>query len=402
MEAHPAHTEIWRGPLISDPPMDGPREPMRAQAWLAQLTLLASLPYPVDVLMPSVLYTLRQGIQASFGTFTPLDRRTLCSGSIVTEAFLPGPLRWLCDSRAQAQAEQSTVAMVRSDGESRRLLCEEPAYTQGVLYGRIYVPLRTRWSMVAPLLDAGGAAHGLLYLHRGEADGPFNDAEQALLRRAREALQGLIGKPAAKDAALDPTAPRRPVVRASLMLDERGELVALEPAAQELLYRCAAPGPGMVGWAETSAHALPAQPMDAALAMLKRADDEASDGARKPLAPVRGHGGDFWFSMQRLRHPRGGRRGLAVHIEHREPADLALARRLAHWPLSPQEKRLLTMSVRAPDQYALAEQLGVTLGTLKAYTKDMVRRTGFASRQAMVAGILDGTQPIEVVPPNLH
>ena len=96
---------------------------LRPSALLAHLQLLATLPYSVGVLMPSVLYTLRQGLRADYGTFTPLAPRTLRSGAIFAERFSSDVMGWLCAARETAQAVHSVEAMVRPAGEPRRALC---------------------------------------------------------------------------------------------------------------------------------------------------------------------------------------------------------------------------------------------------------------------------------------
>ncbi len=359
---------------------------MRPGAWLDHLRLVAELPYPAPVLMPTVLQVLRQGVRADFGTFTPLQPGTLRSGSILTEAFAPQVLRWLCAARDAALAAQSTEEMVRSDGESRRAYCLRPDYEDSELYRHIFQPLGARWSVTTPLLDGGDAAHGLLYLHRRAAHGPFTDAEQAALRQARLAL-----RPLARAGAHDPDAagdavPRVALRHATLLLNAQGHMVSMGEAAAEMLYRSAAPGPNQTAWAEHNVQALPALVMDDALALLRR---RAPAAARGIARRVHGQAGDYEFRLERMAAPGTGARGVAVHITHLEPADITLTRQLACWPLTPQEKRILVASLRAPDQYALAERLGISLNTLKHHVKDLVRRTGFESRSAMVAGVLE-------------
>ncbi len=45
---------------------------------------------------------------------------------------------------------------------------------------------------------------------------------------------------------------------------------------------------------------------------------------------------------------------------------------------------------------ALADALGITLNTLKSDVRDMLRRTGFASRQALVKAVLREPAPTAV------
>ena len=360
---------------------------LRPSAWLAHLQLLATLPYSLDVLMPSVLYTLRQGLRADYGTFTPLEPRTLRSGAIFAERFAPQVMGWLCAARETAQAAHSAEAMVRSDGESRRALCLAPGYEDSPLYRHILGPLGTRWSMTAPLLDAAGTARGLLYLHRGAAHGPFSDAEQRLLRQARDVLRPLA-HPRLPAAGAHERMPRMNLRKASVVMDGRGRFIGMGDGAQEMLYRCAEPGPGATAWLAPGVEALPAPVMADALNLLHAAR-QRSGVPQPPPRRLRGQAGEYEFRLELLGAPTGGPDAMAVvHLRHQEPADITLARRLARWKLSPQERRLLTCSLRHPDQHALAEHLGVSLHTLKSYSKEMIRRHGFASRQDMTRAVL--------------
>lgn len=361
--------------------------PMRPSAWLAHLQLLANLPYPLEVLMPSVLYTLRQGLRADYGSFTPLEPRTLRSGAIYAERFAPEMMGWLCAARETAQAAHSTEMMVRSDGESRRALCLASDFEDNPLYRHLLQPLGTRWSMTAPLLDAKGDTRGLLYLHRSAAHGPFSDAEQALLRRARNVLQPLA-LPRQSDAPEDGDIPRVGLRQASVVIDGRGRFIGVGDGARELLYRCAKPGPGETAWLTPGVEALPAPVMDDVLNLLWAARRGTALPQTAPRR-LRGQAGEHEFRLE----PLGtctGRPGtmVVVHVRHLEPTDITLARRLTHWKLSPQERRMLITALRHPDQHALAERLGISLHTLKSYSTDMVRRHGFASRQKMTEAVL--------------
>lgn len=370
----------------------GTRPLAKPAAWLALLGLLADLPHSPEVLVPAALGALRQGVRADFGTFTALESRTLRSGTVFSERFSGEALRWLCASRDTAQAAQSTEAMVRSDGESRRLHCLAPEFEDGPLHRRIFQPLRARWSMTAPLLDERGDAHGLLYLHRGPEHGPFTDGEQQLLRQARNALPA-VTQPRRAPATSATEPGQVPVRQASLVMNSRGEFISVGQGAEELLYRCARPGPGTTAWGEADARALPDAVRSAAEQLLWEAgaDQPAVHGV--PCGRVAGLGGDIEFRLEPMQTPGTKQRAVGVHMTLLEPADVALASRLAAWPLAVQQKRMLVTSLRTPDQYALADALGITLNTLKSDVRDMLRRTGFASRQALVKAVLREPAP---------
>lgn len=77
-----------------------------------------------------------------------------------------------------------------------------------------------------------------------------------------------------------------------------------------------------------------------------------------------------------------------IGIRYFEPIDITVARRLAGWPLSPKEKRILIASARNPAQHQLADALGITVNTLKSYNNEMVSRLGVESRHSRISALL--------------
>ena len=79
---------------------------------------------------------------------------------------------------------------------------------------------------------------------------------------------------------------------------------------------------------------------------------------------------------------------VALGLRHFEAVGIAVARRLASWPLSPREKRIVVAGTRSANLAQLAEALGVKVNTLKSYNKEMVDRVGVGSRQALIEALL--------------
>ena len=56
---------------------------------------------------------------------------------------------------------------------------------------------------------------------------------------------------------------------------------------------------------------------------------------------------------------------LSISIRHHEPVDLAVARSLWAWPMSPQEKSIVVATARQASLGQTADILGISPGTLK-------------------------------------
>lgn len=252
-----------------------------------------------------------------------------------------------------------------------------------------------RWSTGVPLYCASGRAHALLFLHRRRELGPFSDAEQALLRRARQALMPLA-TPRANAADHAPQYSLR--ANATIAIGQDGRFIATSGEAIRMLFDSQLPPPGDTRWVSPELGALPPAMANAARALLR----PTGTGPLPPLhCSLTGLAGEFRYRAEALDapppdHASGGAPMrpdmVAVHIQEREPTELALARRLLHWPLSPQEKRVLIASLSCPEQQPLAQRLGITTNTLKSHVSHMLRRTGASSRQALVAQIMQSSQ----------
>lgn len=378
------------------PPARAPRRRSPATAWLQQLKLLAELPYQPAVLLPSVLATLRHGVRADFGNAIQLQPDTLAPLRMTTERFSEPTTRYAQQWPQDFFELQPIATQVASDGDSLRRYALSPEYEHCRPYLHYYGPLGARWSTGVPLRDAAGRAHALLFLHRRREWGPFSDAEQALLRRARQALMPLTAPRSAAAPAPGDVPQHSLRASASIVVGQNGRFLGVSSQASRMLFDSQLPQPGDTRWASPSLEALPRAVADAARALLRHT------GAG-PLPPLQssfpGLAGQFRYRVEALDAPAPEGAGadssvrpamLAIHVHELEPTAVALARRLMHWPLSQQEKRVLVASITCPEQQPLARHLGITTNTLKSHVNHMLRRTKAASRQALVSQILQG------------
>lgn len=352
----------------------------RDSAWHGQLQLLASLPHPLLTLAPALTAAVRAGLRADFATVG------LCHGTPpVPTAFWmdnisEALLHWLSE-HADALFDVTPLAVqLATDGQAIRDQFDQPGWAEHPVYQAAFAPLGARWGMGVPLLDRQDRCLGFIYLYRAEAAGRFSDAEQARLRTARDRLRGIgASRPGAHSQALRTVATRSALLR----VDAQGHIRARSADAYELLFLGQHQRVGSLAWAAHDLSALPP-------AVATRARLLLSDPAQPAMdeLTLRDDGGGMRYVLQRLVHANGAGPELVVTLCHLEPIDLAVARQLTHWPLTPRERQLAVASASHASQRDMADALGCALGTLKGYMNSLYAKVGVGSREALIARLL--------------
>lgn len=353
--------------------------PRQEAAWLAHLELLADLPYPATALMPTVLAALRRGFDVDIGSFGWVAGPHLEPVAYWSERITEPVFRWFTAHLDLLFAEFPLRQQLESDGEVVRMIQAMPGYEDHWHYRELLGPLGVRWAAAVPVFDRRGNCDGFLYLFRRPEAGPYDDEDQARLRRARDRLRTL-GETSATSLA---PCPLRTAATAVLHVDATGRLLARGQRAIELLYLCHDARTGVLDWAAADLSALPASAREMVGRLLA-----ATDGPDAVQCTEIREAGRFDFRAERLLALDGGPPQVAVTITHLEPVDITVARQLLDWPLSPQEKRLLVASVRQPGQQLLADTLGITVATLKSYVNRLQAKLAVPSRQALIDRLL--------------
>jgi len=348
-------------------------------AWLAHLRLLADLPYPAPTLVPHIVAAVRSGIDADFGAFGWVEGAHLRPVAFWSERMTVGVFRTFSAHLDVFFDEFPLRMQLDSDGEACRGFQDMPGYESHWHLTEILAPLGTRWAMGVPILDRAGACTGFLYLYRRAEAGRFTDAEQTRLRQARDQLRGLAALP----EGMTPSCGLRPASVATLHFDNAGRLLARGARAIELLYLCHDVRMGVMDWAGHDLSVMPAEPR----AMLRAHLDTEGVGEIGKCSLLNS-AGRFDFRAERLQALDGSGTHTAVTIHHWEPVDITVARQLAQWPLSAQEKRLIVASARQLGHKEIADSLGITVGTLKGYVNKLKTKLGVDSRQDIIERLL--------------
>lgn len=169
-----------------------------------------------------------------------------------------------------------------------------------------------------------------------------------------------------------------------LLFDTNGNMLARSADATHRLYLAHGAHMGMLAWARADLDTLPDTIREDIRLWLR----QTPTAGRRQWQENR-ISGHFHYHAEYL-PPLGTRTPplLAVSIGHSEPADLRVARNLLHWPMSPQEKRIVIASTRKPSLVELAGALGLTVGTLKSYVNRLQSRFGVGTRAELVESVL--------------
>ena len=347
-------------------------------AWLDHLELLAELPYPAPVLMPAVLAAVRTGFKADLGFFVWVAGPELRPVAIWAERTNGTSLSIMKTRMGDLFKDFPLDIQLQSDGDLIRQMQAQAGDEDHWVYTEALNPLGVHWGISAPLRDRRGECVGFLYVYRAKTDGPFSDADNLRLKRARDRLKGLSLD---KHCALPPC-PQRFRHAASFIFDGAGNMVARGLHGVELLYLYQDLGEHLLDWNADDLKALPGQARSLVASLLA---DLAAGRRAEPLAcHAELPAGRFDFHAEPLTSTTAGGPQVAVRVSHQEPLDIALARLLKDQAFSLQEKRILLASTRGPSLKDLAGHLGITVGTLKSYINRLQAKAGLPARQAII------------------
>ncbi|MDR2333612.1 MAG: hypothetical protein LBE61_09030 [Burkholderiaceae bacterium] len=351
--------------------------------WLAHLGVLADLPYPSLSLMPSILSIIRKGVAGEICGFGWANG-AMHPVAFMTENMNLRAYHWWNHNAGEFFALCPVQEQWDSQGESFRQVVTAPEFTRTGMFREVYGSLGVRWATLAPVQLADGQGYGFLSIYRAEAAGPYTAEEHACLQRGTRALASLDRQ----DNPWHRLAPAETALAsaASLIVRPDGSLSARSREAARLLYLQGGATMSVLEWVRMDWLALPPQVREMAQWMFAQPESEISRrvGLQQPW-------GRFEFVLEKVLEHRASAAAEAliiVNIHYFEAIDITVARRLAGWPLSPREKRIVIAGARCTDLAELADALQITLLTLKTYNRELVGRLQVGSRQRLIELLL--------------
>jgi DNA-binding CsgD family transcriptional regulator len=352
--------------------------------WLEGIELLAALPYPAPMLMPRLLRAIRTRIDAAFGGVGWVESERLRPTSYWSERLSEAAYRAYSRNLDAFLDELPLRAQLDTDGEAMRFLQRSEDFEKHWYLNDILLPLGVRWAMGVPLLSEAGACLGFLYVFREADRGAFSDREQARLRWVRDRMRAL----SSKASNVDTNKSLRSTDTVTVQFDRKGSMVARSEHAEGLLYLCNEGRSGVLDWASPNVEALPGAIRDEFEQFIR-----GSIARRSIVSEVATSCGYFEIRAERLQRLAGGETDTFVAIRHWEPVDLIVASRLLQSSLTLQEKRIVIATAQQKEHKDIADSLGITVGTLKAYVNRLLQKFDVNSRQEIVDRLLAEKEP---------
>lgn len=339
------------------------------RAWFDHLRVLSDLPYPSWALMPTIMETVRRHVAGSVVNFIWIDADRLSPLALwvdpINEQAYDSSISSIF---ATMEVQLPLTTMLESRGRAILAIEDSPDYEQCAMYTHVFAPYGIHWGMSVPL-RMGRNGLGIMGIFRAKREQRYTDAEWERWDRVAEIL-GHLDRGSDNPWHRLPAADFRENSSAMLWLDARGHIAARGAATRNILFLARRTGMGPPDWMRNDWHALPPEIRVVAEAMLAGNEEPA-----ERRISMRLDWGWFDFILEKMPVASAdGQSTIGIAIRHQEPADIALARKLWGWPLSPQEKRILIASLRRPSLAQLAETLGLTVGTLKGYINEMKKR----------------------------
>lgn len=351
------------------------------RAWIEHLRLMAELPYPSWLLIPTIAEVLRAHLNWDVIILAWDDRTTLQPTDFWIAPVQGALLQRYMARLNQYVSEVPIEPLLQTRGRIFRIAEVQDSFEASALYREFFEPYGVRWGVTVPF-ELGENSLAFLGLLRSRAGGRYSDADQDRLDRVARALNALDR--AHHPWADLPEAALRETATATAVLDPSGAILLETGTLRDVLFAASHSALELPTWPLPDQSALPAQ-VQALLAEMWN----QPHGAQRRELRLRKPWGAFDFELEHCRW-NGTVPGpvITVTARHHQPLDIAVARRLWGWPLSPREKRILVASARQPGRAELAKALGLTQGTLRHYINQLQGRMGVSSRQALLDRVL--------------
>lgn len=348
-------------------------------AWLDQVRLVAGLDYPDWALMPSLMALAKAHVDGDVFSFMWFDSALERPAALWIDPVNDAAYQGFLAGHTDIFDEYPVQVMLDSRGRAIRVLEDTPAYSIGSMYRNVLEPLGVHWGMGVPV-TLGNGRTGFVNVCRRRERGRYSDADWSLWDRFAACL-GELGRGTYRWSSL-PSADLRETDSTTLWLGHDGRIVTHGPTLRRILFLLQRKELGPPLWARCDRHALPDE--------LLHATEQAGlpDAPRRVELNLQRDSGHFHVVLEQMQStPELPLAPLGISIRHHEPIDLAVARSLWTWPMSPQEKRILVATSRQASLIQTANILDISPGTLKGYINVLLARFAVDTRDELLTKI---------------
>ena len=362
---------------------------MTPNAAMAHLRRLACIGVDAGVAMPDALDLITQVVPSSNNVFVPTDESFTCRAiicrhwdqSVLEQMFAKRQTEYraTCDAHEQwwrtapthIAVDESAAAYAGLHRTALYFECLRPFGQHHVLEG---------------FVRQGHRPRGYLSLFRDASSRRFSHRDVRRLQTLLPYLAVLMSDSARPGMEYTP-----PATSAVVIVDARGRVQSLSQGGQNVLRQALNPG--------SSTHA---DVSDALASVTKRllrqlrASMLAAGGREcaPPIVEVRNGRGLFTFRAHWLMSEDDRTHAhVCIIVNHAEPLALRLMRGLARLPLSPAQKSVALSIARAQSRKAIAQELGVSDGTVKDLVRLVYHKLGVHDRHQLMATLLEAGVP---------
>ena len=353
-------------------------------AWLDQIRLVAGLDYPDWVLMPSLMALAKAHVDGNVFSFMWFDQALERPAALWIDPVNDAAYQGFLAGHPEIFDEYPVQIMIGSRGRAIRVIEETPEYETGPMYQNVLRPLGVHWGMGVPVVLGNGTT-GFVNVCRRRERGRYSDADWALWETFAERI-GEVGRSRNRWSEL-PAADFRETGSTSLWLSADGSILTHGPSFRRILFLLQQKALGPPLWTRCDRLALPIE-------LLAAADQALQQECPSRIALIlERDSGRFECEIERMQStPELPHPSIGMTLRHFEPVDLAVARKLWGWDMSPQEKRIVVATARHAKLLQTAELLGISVGTLKGYINALLNRFGVSSREELVSSVLKSQQ----------
>jgi DNA-binding NarL/FixJ family response regulator len=358
---------------------------MTPNAAMAHLRRLACIGVDAGAAMPDALELITHVVPSANNVFVPTDESFTCR-SIVCRHWGPSVLenlfakrqseyREICDAHEQWWRTAPTSISVDENAMAYAGLQRTTLYFECLRpFGQHHV--------LEGFVRQGHRPRGYLSLFRDASSRRFSHRDVRRLQTLLPYLAVLMADSARPGMEYAP-----PATGAVVIVDARGMVQSLSQGGRNVLHQALNPG--------SDTHA---DVSDALAIVTKRLlrqlrasmSDAVGRECSPPIVEVRNGRGLFTFRAHWLMGEEDRTHAhVCIIVNHAEPLALRLMRGLATLPLSPAQKSVALLLVRAQSRKAIAQELGVSDETVKDLVRLVYHKLGVHDRHQLLASLLE-------------
>jgi DNA-binding CsgD family transcriptional regulator len=363
---------------------------MKDSAKVAQIRQLCCMGLGSQVIMPSLLRTLRDLVPSDSAGFFWIDSRGDMR-NLYAERMLPNDTMTQFFHRHYDGGEFSFRKAYLQRVASAEAVIATSATTEmqrTAYYNNVLRELEAHYVLYAIIRDRGHAV-GQLSLYRPKQAAPFSPKERAKISSVVHYIGHAIQQPLAATTALgNDRRFRDSDDEGMLVVDRNGGVCQASPGALGLLL--------MATTDQINAASVPAAYERAAGAVFGRLIKTIQSVYRDhptSRSPPRAYLENAWgrFSVRAYclsDEPLANDALFAIQITRQEPALLQLAEAMQRFPISPQQREAGLLLAQGKSNNEIAEVLGVKVNTASYHLKQLFAKLDVHSRQEAVDKLL--------------